>query len=102
MPTSPLLKRRTAFLFSLLRAIVLAYMQSCMVCPCIMSISKEIAAIEAQLRGHGIAVQEFLRRVPLDLSTWNRWKAGRFRPRFEKWQAVQQALKQIQTTQAAE
>ena len=55
---------------------------------------REIVAIEDKLRTARVPLGEFWRAVPVDASTWWRWKRGAH-PRLDRWRAVEAALERM-------
>lgn len=59
---------------------------------CAMHIPSEIKKIEATLSRRGEGIQSFCKRAGINISTWNRWKAGSHSPNLASWNRVHETL----------
>jgi hypothetical protein len=60
-----------------------------------MSISEQVASLEARAQAAHITIAEILREARVDRSTWTRWRNDRTSPRMDNWQAVNEAADRL-------
>lgn len=60
-----------------------------------MSTRDDIQRIEKLVTEAGIKVPDFCRRVPVEYSTWWRWREGKGKPLLETWRRVEAAVEAL-------
>lgn len=65
-----------------------------------MDIKQTLEDYEKRAREQGLILDDLLKAVPMDRSTWTRWKSGDTGPRLRKWLEVQKVFSEALAEQS--
>ena len=60
-----------------------------------MLLPEDIPTIEANLKRSGLTADDLCSKAGIALTTWWRWREGKFSPRMDKWMGVMRAYDEI-------